>query len=220
MMAVAQLPRLEAVAVERIPAYLGSAVTILVLGAVALALGGWRFGLEDLGLGWPGVETIFVGTAAILLVAMILVLAFLAIGRIWGLQESSTLRDLLPRSSEERRLFALLSCCAGTGEELAYRGYGMLMVLELTGSPAAALLVANVPFALVHVYQGGVGVVRTYLLGLTFGLSFLATGNLWPAMIAHTGIDLLGGLVLGERLLGPATPSPVPDDAGGTWTSI
>jgi membrane protease YdiL (CAAX protease family) len=32
---------------------------------------------------------------------------------------------------------------------------------------------------------------------------FLASGSLWPAILAHTAIDLLAGIVLGEKLLSP-----------------
>ena len=206
-MAVAQLPLLTDVAVQRIPAYVGSAAATLGLGAAAVVLGASRFGPDAMGLTWPGLETVSVWTAVLLATAGLLLAGFWAAGRIWDVHESPVLRDLLPRTARERRVFAALSFCAGTGEELAYRGYAMLMIIALTGSPVVALFLANVPFALVHVYQGRVGLVRTYLLGLALGGSFLATTSLWPAMVAHTLIDLVGGLVLGDRLLGPGPES-------------
>lgn len=200
-MAVAQLPLLAEVAEHRTSAYASSAAAIALLGATSLALGTRRFGLDALGLAWTNGEAVVGWTVALLLFAGALVIASFAAGRFLKLEETPVLRDLLPRTARERWWFRLLSVCAGTGEELAYRGYATLVLWSLTGSPLAAVLVANVPFALVHVYQGRIGLVRTYLLGVALGVSFLYTRSLWPAMISHTVIDLAGGSVWGQRLL-------------------
>ena len=56
-------------------------------------------------------------------------------------------------------------------------------------------------FALLHSYQGVLGVVRTGVIGVTMGAVFLHTGSLWPPMVAHVLIDLVVGFVLAERLL-------------------
>jgi membrane protease YdiL (CAAX protease family) len=104
----------------------------------------------------------------------------------------------------------MLSVAAGVGEELAFRAYAILALAVVLGSPWWALVVATTSFGLVHVYQGGVGLVRTYLLGLALGASYLVAGSLWPAIIAHTLVDVVGGLVLGERLVGPPASQPTP----------
>jgi membrane protease YdiL (CAAX protease family) len=56
-------------------------------------------------------------------------------------------------------------------------------------------------FGLLHAYQGWLGMVRTAVLGMVFATSFLVTGTLWPVIIAHAALDVLGGLVLGETLM-------------------
>ena len=64
-----------------------------------------------------------------------------------------------------------------------------------------ALALTSGAFALLHSYQGVLGVVRTGVIGVTMGAVFLHTGSLWPPMVAHVLIDLVVGFVLAERLL-------------------
>jgi len=64
-----------------------------------------------------------------------------------------------------------------------------------------ALALTSGAFALMHSYQGVLGVVRTGVIGVTMGAVFLHTGSLWPPMVAHVLIDLVVGFVLAERLL-------------------
>jgi membrane protease YdiL (CAAX protease family) len=200
----AQLPLLESVVVARIPAYVGSAGSILVLGSVALLLGLRGLGVETMGLGSVDGVTLSLWTVGLIGLALAILLVFYWGGRALRVRESPVLRELLPRTAGEKGVFLFLSLCAGVGEELAFRGYAVPTVSRLVGSDLLALAITCVPFGLVHVYQGGVGVVRSYVLGLALGVSFLITGSLWPAMLAHAGIDILGGLFLGDRLLGPA----------------
>jgi membrane protease YdiL (CAAX protease family) len=91
---------------------------------------------------------------------------------------------------------------AGLGEELAYRGYAILALAPLTGTLGAAA-VTTVVFAVMHAYQGRLGVVRTGVMGAVLAAGFLATGSILPSILAHASIDVLAGVVLGERLLSP-----------------
>jgi len=97
-----------------------------------------------------------------------------------------------------------LSLAAGLGEETAYRGYLITVLAPLTGLAGAAVLSSAV-FGVLHVYQGWLGIPRTALLGGLLAWGFLASGSLWPAIVAHTVIDLIAGIALGERLAGPWT---------------
>ena len=60
---------------------------------------------------------------------------------------------------------------------------------------------ASIPFGAVHAYQGWSGAVRAGLLGFVFGVVVLLTGSVWPAVLAHAGLDLLAGLWLGRWLV-------------------
>jgi membrane protease YdiL (CAAX protease family) len=60
---------------------------------------------------------------------------------------------------------------------------------------------STLAFAVLHAYQGAVGIVRSGLLGFLFAAAFIMTGSLWPVILVHAGVDLLSGLVLGPRML-------------------
>jgi len=209
ILSLLQLPLLSDVVLERTPAYVSSIVTILSVGLISFALGGRTFGIEAMGLGSTPAPEVLTWTGALSLLAALLIAGFWFAGQVFDLQESPILRQLLPKTRAEKGIFVILSLSAGFGEELAFRGFGVLALGSVLGSLWLALAISTVSFALVHAYQGVVGLVRTYLLGLLLGASFLLTGSLWAAIITHAMLDLVGGLVVGERLMGPAREQPI-----------
>lgn len=216
-LAVAQTPVLPHVPLDRIPAYLSSGLTILVMGGVAMGLVVLGPGPEAAGIAALPVVNFALWTAGLTAGALGLSLAFRPFElRAWRRSPRGTLDEgmidaLLPRTPEERRLFSGLSLAAGWGEEMAYRGY-LPAGLVLAGlSPWSAMAVASVAFGALHAYQGPIGVVRTALVGILLGASVIATGSLFPAMAAHALLDLVLGLVIGPRLLSrtdPSSPDP------------
>jgi hypothetical protein len=128
-LALAQTPLLPLVRFERMSAYLSSGFTILIMGALAMALVALGPGAEAAGIAWLGVVPFLGWTAALTVGAVLLSLAFRPLeARAWRRSEAGTLDDglidaLLPHTPEERRLFGGLSLAAGWGEEMAYRGY-------------------------------------------------------------------------------------------------
>lgn len=199
--ALAQVPLLADEPLERERVYLGSAALLLILGGLSYGMGAAEVGAHGLGLApWPGPGFVG-GWAGILLAAAgVVVVAFHRLGSALGVQESPLLADLLPRTSRERGLFAGLSLAAGVGEELAYRGYAIPLLTPLLGSEWGAAVLTSSVFGVLHAYQGVLGVLRTAVLGLILGGGFILSGSLWPGIAAHVAIDLLGGLVLGDRL--------------------
>jgi membrane protease YdiL (CAAX protease family) len=199
-MSVAQLPLIEGAKIERLPAYWSSITTLWLIGTACWFVGTRDGGAAALGLvGLPGPA--FVGwTLGLTVAALVIIVAFRAAAGWMGVPDSPILRQLLPVTPRERSAFALLSLAAGTGEELAYRGYVIPVLAPVLGiGPAAALSTAV--FGIMHGYQGTMGIVRTGLMGAVLAWGFLASGSLWPPIIAHTLIDLLVGLVFGDRLL-------------------
>lgn len=82
------------------------------------------------------------------------------------------------------------------GEELAFRGYLMNRVADLSGGGrmawALSLVVVSVLFGVGHVYQGASGAVAAGLGGLVYGALYLWTErNLWAPIIAHGVFDTL-----------------------------
>ena len=201
VLALGQVMLARDVEIDRIPAYLHSGATILLLGILSLVMGRRLGGPEALGLKTPFSASDLLWTCALSIAGLGTLLAFRCLRRALGRKEPRLVRDLLPVTAKERGLFAGLSLCAGFGEEVAYRGYAMTALLLISGSAALALIVTSATFGVLHAYQGPIGVVRTGVVGLIMGAALLHTGNLWPPIVAHALIDLIAGLVVRERLL-------------------
>jgi hypothetical protein len=82
-------------------------------------------------------------------------------------------------------------------EEFMFRGYLMNRIIDLQGKETKiawtiALVGSAVIFGLVHSQQGPGGMLKVGLIGVVFGLSYMAVGrNLWPLILAHGLIDTL-----------------------------
>ena len=204
--AVVQVDLARDLMVERVQAYLTSSVMILFLGLSSLVLGSRLVGLEGMGLRiepsqvpvailWGG-ATFALGIASLWF--------FLILRKRCGWSESRLVRELMPVTRREKVWYAGLSFCAGFGEELAYRAYAIPALIVAGGSASAAVALTSVAFAVLHSYQGVLGVVRTGVVGVIMGMVFLHTGSVWPAIVAHVLIDLAVGFVLADRLLAEA----------------
>lgn len=185
----------------RIPMYLTSGAVILVLGWGALVIGSAEMGRDLMGLGpvgWFPAVLWFLGAT---LGVLVLQLAFLLLRIRAGIRETPLLHQLLPRTLPEKVTFAFLSLAAGVGEEIAFRGFAVPALALMTGSAWGAALISSAAFGALHGYQGWLGVARTGGMGFLLAASFLLSGSLWPAILAHAALDLISGLVLGETLL-------------------
>jgi len=205
-LAVAQVPLAEDALVERIPVYWSSITALWLLGGASWLVG-TRGGNGAAGVGLVPLPlgSLAAWSAAMTAAGLAVIAVFRALAVMTGARDTPLLRLLLPRTRQEKRVFALLSVAAGVGEEMAYRGYAIPVLLPLLGAPAAVAATSLV-FGILHGYQGVLGMLRTAVMGALLAWCFLASGSLWPAIIAHVAIDLVAGLVLGERLLSPAEP--------------
>jgi membrane protease YdiL (CAAX protease family) len=79
---------------------------------------------------------------------------------------------------------------AGFCEEFLYRGFLFWLVAAAGGRKASRLAIASIAFGLAHCFWGPWGMVWTTILGFTFGLVVLWRGNVWPAVVAHTLLNL------------------------------
>jgi membrane protease YdiL (CAAX protease family) len=188
------------VPLQRIPTYLGSIGFLTLLGSTSWLVGTRSGGAASLGLVALPPMAWTAWSAGLVLAGMGVIYLFRGIEARLGGAESVVLRDLLPRSGAERGLFAVLSTAAGLGEELAYRGYAIPVLAPIVGvGPSSAI--TSVVFGVLHGYQGTLGMIRASVIGGILAFGFLASGSLWPSIIAHAAIDVLAGIVLGERLL-------------------
>ncbi|MBO9829545.1 CPBP family intramembrane metalloprotease [Xanthomonas sp. A2111] len=71
----------------------------------------------------------------------------------------------------------------------------VIRALERRHSPAFAVNVSVAIRASYHLYQGPVGAIGIVVVGLILGWWVARTGRLWPAIVAHAALDLLGLMV-------------------------
>ena len=205
----AQLPLLPVTAIERASVYAGSAATLALIGAAALVFGFARGGANTFPFLWGlPLRTVAVLTVGLVVFGLGVILAFEPMHRWKPSRGAALVFELLPRTAKEKWAFVGLSVVAGIAEEVAYRGYALsafelLMRSPLLGVPSAWLAAAasSIPFAVLHAYQGPVGVARTALVGFALASSVVVSGNILPAILAHALIDILAGLVVGPWLL-------------------
>jgi membrane protease YdiL (CAAX protease family) len=82
------------------------------------------------------------------------------------------------------------SLSAGFCEEALYRGFLFWVIAAAGGRKASQLTLGSIAFGLAHCFWGPWGMLWTTILGITFGLAVLWRGNVWPAVVAHTLLDL------------------------------
>jgi membrane protease YdiL (CAAX protease family) len=74
----------------------------------------------------------------------------------------------------------------GFGEEMLFRGYIQRRLLQ-RWSPALAILVSSILFAIVHVMPHAV--VFAFPVGLWLGFIAWKTGSIWPTILGHVLIN-------------------------------
>lgn len=107
--------------------------------------------------------------------------------------------SFLPERSKELPAYILLCLCAGIFEEIIYRGFMVTYFLPIDGVentiPWIALFAPSVLFSLAHTYQGWAAVIKIFIFSLLLGTIFILTKSIYPTMILHFLIDLVGGIV-------------------------
>lgn len=117
---------------------------------------------------------------------------------------------LLPRTPGEYGWTAALSINAGVGEEVMYRLALPLVLFQITGDGAVALLLAAVLFAAAHAYQGWIGLIATFVVGLFLTAIYLLAGSIWPVMLIHALIDLRTLVLMPALMRAFKVPLPQP----------
>jgi membrane protease YdiL (CAAX protease family) len=112
---------------------------------------------------------------------------------------------LLPRTRGETSWTAMLGVTAGVVEELFFRLALPLFAASLTENALFGMALATALFAWAHRYQGWAGIAASALVGVTVAILYLATGQLWFAMLVHALLNL-NALVL-RPLLVPVSSS-------------
>jgi membrane protease YdiL (CAAX protease family) len=88
---------------------------------------------------------------------------------------------------------ALVAAAAGFGEELMFRGLVQAGLAAAIGTPAGpwiALGIASLVFGVFH-WLNPTYALLAALAGLYFGWLLIATGSLWPPLVAHALYDFI-----------------------------
>ncbi|HSJ08680.1 MAG TPA: CPBP family intramembrane glutamic endopeptidase [Longimicrobiales bacterium] len=166
-------------------------------------LAGATFGIAVYaGLPLPPLVTITPVRIALLTTALVAgCVALLFLFHRLGVQETQTLRALLPQSAADKLAFIGVSITAGICEEVIFRGFLQQALATATGSPWIALALASGSFGVVHAYQSPTGAVRAALIGVVLGVPVVLGFGLLPSILAHALVDVLAGIVLARWLL-------------------
>lgn len=174
---------------------------LLVLGGVYLLLAARKQGFDRIGLRAP--ERADLGRALIVVLAgfgvnLLLTLAVVALSPGTLEDHIAGLESLAGGLTHDMPIAAmlLLLLLVGFYEEVVARGLLLTRARELVGGFWPPALISAGLFALGHFYQGIYGVVQTALFGLVLAVFTLRWGTLWPAIFAHTVINMVSLLQL------------------------
>lgn len=184
--------------------YLSNSLMLTVAGSVILVL--WQFkqrNFINLGFKTPDLDNKFWTVFLLIGVFIIGYLIDLLISarKIKDLQQEENWFEkssFLPEKAKELPAYVLLCLCAGIFEEIIYRGFMVTYFLPTDGSdnfPWVALFAPSVLFSLAHTYQGWIAVIKIFIFSLLLGAIFILTKSIYPTMILHFLIDLVGGIV-------------------------
>lgn len=70
-------------------------------------------------------------------------------------------------------------------EETLMRGYLTSRILAATSTEWLALFIPAILFSLWHCYEGPLGVINAFSIGVLLGYAFLKTRRIWPLIVAH-----------------------------------
>jgi membrane protease YdiL (CAAX protease family) len=154
-----------------------------------LRIRGWT--LEKLGLGVS-----FRGTAYG--VALIIV----TYAMLWGVQNLAELllpidmaaaqaRYPTPAADLSMHLVFLVSAVNGIFEEVFVAGYIIAALAPVRGMWTGINVSTGVRL-LYHLYQGPLGILSVVPVGLLFGYVYARSRQLWPLILAHIVIDIIG----------------------------
>jgi membrane protease YdiL (CAAX protease family) len=85
----------------------------------------------------------------------------------------------------------LASVVNGTFEELFIAGYAITALRAVRGV-WTAINVSTTIRVLYHLYQGPMAFLTIVPMGLLFGYVYARTGRLWPLIVAHVLLDIVG----------------------------
>ena len=191
----------------RILIYAGSAVNLIIIGAITVIIDIYRVALALSVVHWAmPVSRFVVWSIGSAIVLILISLGVYALRRKLNRLPSAIVMSLLPETTSERLLFLILCILIGFVEEFLFRGFAFLTLSQFTSSVGLAGAIATISFALQHGIQDTLGVVRAFVLGILLLIPVLITGSLVPSIVAHAIVDMFSGLY-GRRAMASLQPN-------------
>jgi membrane protease YdiL (CAAX protease family) len=103
---------------------------------------------------------------------------------------------VMARGLTQSLLAVVLVIIVALAEETIFRGYLILRLKAITGSPVAAALLSAAIFSLGHGYEGSAGVVTVGVMGLVFAFVYMWRGSLVAPIVMHFLQDFIGIVIL------------------------
>lgn len=123
------------------------------------------------------------------------------------------LRNVLPRSDEEKRRWVGVALTAGICEEVLFRGFLFHYFGSMLGFGLyATVALSSALFGMSHYYQGPANMLRVAAVGALLGIAYAATGSLFFPAVLHILLDLgalyMDALVPDDREATPRDSAP------------
>lgn len=154
-----------------------------------LRVRGWTLEKLGLGISWRGT-----GWGWLLMVATYVIAMGAQVLAHWVLPgEMRAAAQAYPTADPEvsMQLVFLVSTVNGIFEEVFVAGY-IITALGSVRGMWVAINVSTVVRLLYHLYQGPIGIVTIVPMGLMYGYFYARTRQLWPLILAHVLIDIIG----------------------------
>jgi membrane protease YdiL (CAAX protease family) len=114
------------------------------------------------------------------------------------------LSSFFPKTTPQRLLFIITVLTAGFCEELIYRGFAITKLAGIGMNKWLALVPAGISFVFIHgvaAVTGGYSQFLFYLIpALIFGIIFILTKRLLPAIIIHLLFDLTAMMAIFQAI--------------------
>lgn len=178
----------------------GLFVLALIVGITWVAQGR---SLSELGFGGPVQGTMWVQLVLLFMVLYIVDVLVNTVVKSWRDKRKALWREMtafMPRNDRELYHFSItVALSAAFCEEVIYRGFFIQYSLAflpntMVGEYSAVILPAFV-FAAVHKYQGWAAVLKIFILACVFGFVFVLSQSLWPLILLHYLIDIVGAML-------------------------
>ncbi|HDR04938.1 MAG TPA: CPBP family intramembrane metalloprotease, partial [Candidatus Marinimicrobia bacterium] len=147
---------------------------------------------------------LFWGIGIAILLSILFTVAEISLSKIQGASWDDRLHNadfLLPQTQKQKQNAALINISASTVEEILFRAYFFLALLNLWTHWLWAALLVSAVFALLHTnFQGFTASVWIFISSLILVWLLQTSGSIWPGVLLHFVLNSLNLFILPKML--------------------